>query len=499
MNLLPARLLLIDDDPGMFALVQGLVDPDKVVVQWAKTLSTGIQLATQSRVDLIVLDHLLPDGEGIDRIEELIQQDRFRPILYVTAQAGSQTAIEAIKRGAFDYLSKPIDFVLLRQRIAEAIEYRQLTRMPVVVSTSTAEFSESDVLVGRCRAMQEVYKSIGRLASLASPVLIEGEVGTGKEMIARAIHQHGNSRAKLFYKVSSEDFDDEQLLEELFGKSDGLEKAIRGRLADCDGGTLMIEEIGGVSLATQSKLLRFLQEPVLDQGKLNVRVVMTSSVASRLLVEQGRLRSDLYYYLSPYVVRVPPLRERQEDFELLVAHFMQRLTNISAPHHSQSPPRVSPTALSILRSHDWPGNVAQLKSVLLSVLMESRGAVLATDALNRSLDTRTFAATAAGKEVELEYASSEIWDLAQFVSDRVERKTNRLYEEATQHLDKQLVRLVLQHTKGNQAAAARLLGITRTSLRRKIIASKIQLALFGDDPTQGNFSDLDVEASEDEA
>ncbi len=124
--------------------------------------------------------------------------------------------------------------------------------------------------------------------------------------------------------------------------------------------------------------LKFLQEPLIGENRINVRVVMTSSIASRLLVERGELRSDLYYYLSPYVIRVPPLRERLEDFEMLVAHFMQRLANVSAPHHSQSPPRVSPTALHILKSHDWPGNVAQLKSVLLSVLMESRGAVLAT-------------------------------------------------------------------------------------------------------------------------
>ncbi len=493
-----ARLLIIDDDPGMFALVQGLVDTEQIDLYWAKTLSMGMQMASQTRADVILLDHLLPDGDGINHIADLIQQDRLRPILYVTAQSGSNTAIEAIKQGAFDYLSKPIDFALLRQRIAEAIEYRQLTRSPVVVSPSTADFSDTDVLVGKCRAMQEVYKGIGRLASLPSPVLIEGEVGTGKEMIARAIHQHATSKDNIFCKLSSEDFDDQELVEELFGDQSLYESVPSGRLFECDGGTLLLEEIGGVSLATQSKLLRFLQEPVIGNRSIDVRIVVTASVACKTLVDRGQLRSDLYYFLSPYVIRVPPLRERQEDFELLVAHFMQRLAQVSAPHHSQAPPRVSPTSLNILRAYDWPGNVAQLKSVLQSVLVESRGTVLATDALNRALDTRTLVVKPSEDGHTDHSIDSGDWNLAQFVQQSVERNTDRLYEEAIHVLDQQLLRLVLQHTKGNQAAAARILGMTRTSLRRKIAASKIQLSNFNDLQRSVPGIDLQTEIASDE-
>ena len=207
------------------------------------------------------------------RIADFIAHDRLRPILYVTAQAGSKTAIEAIKRGAFEYLSKPIDFKLLRQRIEDAIEYRRLTRLPVLVDSTSTKETESDILVGRCRGMQEVYKSIGRFSTLRTPILIEGEVGTGKEMIARTIHQNGAFASGPFRKISSREFNDAELQVELFGGiyagastiGDPWSSSIKPSsaklpaLLECSGGTLMIDDIDSWSVASQSRLLRFFQ------------------------------------------------------------------------------------------------------------------------------------------------------------------------------------------------------------------------------------------------
>ena len=479
-----ARLLVVDDDPGMHTLVHDLVDSESTTVLSALTLEEGLQIAAVQRIDVVLLDHFLPDGLGIDRIADFIAHDRLLPILYVTGQSGSKTAIEAIKRGAFEYLSKPLDFELLRKKIDEAIEYRHLTRVPVLVDNTLSDETERDVLVGRCRRMQEVYKSIGRLSSLRAPILIEGEVGTGKEMIARNIHQNGAFASGPFRKVSSREFEDAEWQFELFGgvvPSEDKPSAI----FNCSGGTLMIDEIEHWSVATQSRLLRYLQSNEVEGVAADTRVILATSFKIRDLVQSGRLTNDLYYFLSPFVIRVPALRERQEDLELLVSHFMQRLAHVSSVQQSQGPPRVSSAALQLLKAYDWPGNVAELKSVLQGVLSESRGAVFASDALLRFLDVRRSTATtpeptqsnsgmadnSIDKVKVKRHEFKKTWDLQAFVDQQIAIGTDRLYERAVALLDEQLLSLVMKHTNGNRVKAAKLLGITRTSLRRKMNVS----------------------------
>lgn len=473
-----ARLLVVDDDPGMHTLVHDLVDNESTSIISAMTLAEGLRIASRQRVDVVLLDHLLPDGEGLDRIADFIAHDRLRPILYVTAQAGSKTAIEAIKRGAFEYLSKPIDFKLLRQRIAEAIEYRRLTRLPVLMDSLSSEETDSDILVGRCRGMQEVYKSIGRFSTLRTPILIEGEVGTGKEMIARAIHQNGPCASGPFRKISSKEFGDSELQIELFGGSYAKPSAI----LNCGGGTLMIDDIDNWSVATQSRLLRFFQSHSIDGISTDTRIILATSFKVRDLVQSGKLRNDLFYFLSPYVIRVPALRERQEDIELLVSHFIQRIAHVSSAQKEHGPPRVSSSAMQLLKDYDWPGNIAELKSVLQGVLTESRGVVLATDSLMRFLDggrstgfgfdsqqlnSKTLPVTIQETSID-KSESGQTWDLRAFVDQQVAMGTERLYDQAIALLDEKLLHLIMQHTNGNRVRAAKLLGITRTSLRRKM-------------------------------
>ena len=492
------RLLVVDDDPGMHTLVHDLFASESTSVLSATTLSDGLRIAANQRIDVVLLDHMLPDGEGIDHIAEFISHDRLRPILYVTAQAGSKTAIEAIKRGAFEYLSKPIDFKLLRQRIAEAVEYRRLTRLPVLLDSASSHDTESDILVGRCRGMQEVYKSIGRLSNLRSPILIEGEVGTGKEMIARSIHQNGYSASGPFRKISSKEFEDAELQMELFGECHSINSALSEplpisikpslvkapALLECSGGTLMIDDIDSWSVASQSRLLRFFQSRAIDGVTVDTRVILATSFKIRDLVQNGTVRNDLFYFVSPFVIHVPALRERHEDLELLVSHFMQRIAHVSSAQQGQGPPRVSGMALQLMKDYDWPGNIAELKSVLQGVLTESRGAVLATDALRRYLDAdpskelrpdeiqsnsnTTPISIQEQKPSKLKPELDQAWDLRAFVDQQVANGSERLYEQAIALLDEQLLYLVMRHTKGNRVKAAKMLGITRTSLRRKM-------------------------------
>lgn len=470
-----ARILVVDDDPGMVPLVQALATGGPTSVASASTLSEGVKLASQQRFDIVILDHMLPDGHGLDRVAEFISQDRLRPILYITAQSGAHTAIEAIKRGAFDYLAKPLDFALLKQRLSEALEYRRLTRLPVLVQNAQGNDEENDVLVGRCRSMQEVYKCIGRLASLTAPVLVEGEVGTGKEMIARAIHQYGPRSQAQFVKVGCD-----ELIEAFNNMESNVEpgqalQRLSAMFPRCAGGTLFLEELGALPASYQSRLLGLLQRQLVPSAT-DVRVLLSTSAPSRQLLERGDLRSDLYYFLTPYTVRVPALRERDDDFELLVAHFMQRLARVTATSENQGPPRVSPTAMELLRSYDWPGNVAQLKSVLQSVLMESRGAVLATDALHRVLESGQRESTPTTAGSHRAGSIDGAWDLTGFVRKRLQSGTDRLYDDVVAEMERTLLKLVLQHTHGNQAQAAKYLGMTRTSLRKKIATAHINLS-----------------------
>ncbi|MDX1929949.1 MAG: sigma-54 dependent transcriptional regulator [Pirellulaceae bacterium] len=465
-----ARILVVDDDPSMSTLVHGLIPGATTCITSALTIAEGVRLATERIFDVIVLDHLLPDGLGLDQIQHLVAHDRLRPILYITAQSSAHTAIEAIKLGAFDYLTKPINFGLLKKRLHEALEYRSLTRLPVLIERTSIENAESDVLIGRCRAMQEVYKNIGRLANLPDAVLIEGEVGTGKEMIARAIHSYGSRGQAEFLKVSSEELTDALLQAE--------KPSLDQCFPQCCGGTLLVEELTSLTNATQAKLLASLLR-MATNSSASTRLIISTSIPSRQLIERGILRSDLYYFLSPYTVRVPALREREDDLEMLISHFMQRLAHISATNQNQGPPRVSDAALNLLRSHDWPGNVAQLKSVLQTALHESRGAVLASAALHQALDRAGSIHHAIDNEGD---SVGEIgpWDLVSFVKNRLGSETNQLYDEAISELDRSLLTLVLRHTNGNQAQAAKILGMTRTSLRKKVVATSIDLSRLSD-------------------
>jgi len=303
--------------------------------------------------------------------------------------------------------------------------------------------------------------------------LIEGEVGTGKEMIARTIHDHGSRKGKAFTKLSTGDYSDLAIQQELFGNDARDPIGETCLLKKSEGGTLLIEEISGLSLPLQSRLLRFLQQRDIDMS-----IIFSTSTSSRELVQRGSLRSELFYFLSPYAIRVPALRDRTDDFELLVAHFMQRLLQVSAASQNEGPPRVSHGAIDLLKAHDWPGNVAQLKSVLQSVLLESKGAVLATDTLHRSLNTGKPKLNNDDATPHKPTPNESKWNLTSFVSEQLEKGTDALYESVIQRLDQQLVIMVLQHTQGNQAQASRLLGMTRTSLRRKIASSNIRLSDF---------------------
>jgi two-component system nitrogen regulation response regulator GlnG len=475
-----------------------------------------MERVAETRFDLVVLDHHLPDGVGLDCLPTLLKQDRSLPVVYVTASTDSQTAIEAMKAGAFDYLSKPIDFDRLKSRIHEALQCRKLTRIPVVVPRADETKTER-MLVGSSAAMQEVYKAIGRFAPLDVPVLISGEVGTGRELIARSIYRNSQRAEKPFARISCCDFSADELGRELFGATTDLGGTIAGWLAQFHGATLLIEELQAMPLAVQSRLLRVLRDRQLMSREdatavpADVRVLLSVTGDIDAMVRQGIIRSDLFYFLNAYTIRVPPLRDRQTDLEQLVNHFTSNIVKVSSTVDGGTHPRISPEVMRMLKSYRWPGNVAELQSVLQRVLVEANGAIVVTDSLRHALGLGSLGfdprlsdlASNTGQtlsapnnsdpilaaEVEVSDAIHNVvstsdetsdtkLDLAEMVKAGIEAGSQRIHDELMTRLETKILEEVLKHTSGNQAQAARLLGITRTSLRRKIASGGIDLSRF---------------------
>jgi two-component system nitrogen regulation response regulator GlnG len=335
---------------------------------------------------------------------------------------------------------------------------------PVALGTPVA--SGQDVFVGSSVAMQAVYKAIGRVAPLNVTVLIRGESGTGKELVARALYQHSARARQPFLAINCAAIPESLLESELFGHEKGAftgaDRRRVGKFEQCSGGTLLLDEVGDMPLALQAKMLRVLQEQRFDRLggseslQTDVRLIAATHQDLEALIARGRFRADLYYRLKGFVILLPPLRERPEDLPPLVAHLLERFR----PLLGHPVEEVAPEVLSRLQRHPWPGNVRELEGCLKQALLQARGPVLMMDDLPPEL-TRDEPAGAAPADLDADA-------LLCYIRQRLAAGSTDLYAEAVRRLDEMLVREVLIHTAGNQAQAARVLGIARNSLRKKI-------------------------------
>ncbi len=467
----PLRILVIDDDPLVARFVQSIKTLPTFELICCRTLAEA-RRQSLSRLDTVLLDQGLPDGEGLSLLDEIRACDPHLPVLFITAQVGSRTAIEAMKRGAFDYLTKPLDLAALARQLELTLEARRLTRTPVVIARAGETPDDvSDVLVGNSAAMSAVYKAIGRAASSDAPILLVGEMGVGKLLAARAIRQHSARASEAFRVVACNGVSLEQLELQLFG-----DDHTAGKLEQCARGIVVIEDIDLAPLSIQTRLLQHLLPgsfpsesdkprtvaPAENASHSTPRIIATTSQNLEEMVGRSLFRSELYYLLRTITITLPPLRLRREDIPPLVDHFISRMAHLS-PQYNISNVRVSPPALAMLVNHDWPGNLDELQSVIRHALMESTGAVVASDTLQRLLKnqpTLVHAPTHATSE-----ATTTHW--RSFVADHVFHEKNDLYADAIAEMERQVIALVLEETKGNIAHAARLLGITRGSLRKK--------------------------------
>jgi two-component system nitrogen regulation response regulator GlnG len=464
-----ANLLLIDDDPDLLPdQLRQVFHLPAYRVEIAPTGSEGLKRAADKRPDVILLDLRLPDQSGLDVLKQLRQMDARIPIVLVTVVRSADSAIEAMRQGAYDYLLKPLDLQKLERVVGEALKVARLMHQPaVVVGTPTDGDETGEAIIGGSPAMQEVYKAIGRVADQTFPVLITGESGTGKELVARAIYQHGPRAKAPFLALNCAAIPETLLESELFGHEKGAftgaERRRIGRFEQVNGGTLLLDEIGDMPLPAQAKVLRVLQEQTFERVGGNetiltdVRLIAATHRDLKSWSEEGKFRLDLYYRLAVFTIHLPPLRERADDLELLVQFYLRR----GSRELGREVREVAPEVLERLLAYSWPGNIRELQSVLKQALLRAHGPVLLPEFLPELPERAAESATTPA-------LPTEDFDPATYIRQRLGLDSRDLYESTHRELDRLLLPIVLEYTDGNQQRAALLLGIARRTLRVKL-------------------------------
>jgi len=455
-------LLVIDDEPSVQYAFRRVFGDEGVTVLAAQTAAEGRARAVADRPDVIVLDIQLPDGSGLDLFRELHEHDPKRPVIFITAHGTTDTAIEAMKGGAFDYLVKPLDLDRLSALLGRAFDAARLMHTPAVLPQEEGE----DRIVGRSPVMQEMCKAIGRVAPQDVNVLILGESGTGKELVARALYQHSRRADKPFMAINCAAIPENLLESELFGHEKGAftgaERKRIGKFEQADQGTLFLDEIGDMAPPLQAKILRVLQDQRFERlggsetVRTRVRVLAATNHDLARLVEEGRFRKDLYYRLNVVTIPVPPLRQRPGDVAELAHYFLFRFDR----ELGLDLRGFDPAALALLEAYPWPGNVRELQSAVKQALLNASGHLILPEFLPEAI-----------RQVRpTQEAPPAAGDLERLIDGLLERGEKDVYARVMEVVERTLFNRALRHTHGHQAQASDVLGINRTTLRNKLRA-----------------------------
>ena len=459
-----AKILLIEDDTGIRDTLQKVLADEGHSVAVEKRGDDGLARAAKDPFNVVITDFRLPGLNGLELVRQLHAAQPRLPIILVTAYGTTETAIEATKLGAYDYLLKPFEVPELLDLIRKAADSNRLMSEPVLLGEPGAA---RDALVGRSAAMQAIYKEIGRVATRPVNVLIRGETGTGKELIARALYQHSDRANAPFVAINCAAIPETLLESELFGHErgafTGAEARRIGRFEQANGGTIFLDEIGDMTLGTQVKLMRVLQEKCLQRlgGKetlaVDVRVVAATHRDLETAIRQRQFREDLYYRLSVMVITLPPLRHRREDIPELVRYFLQK----HGPELGNPRPSIHPEAMEFLQAQTWPGNVRELENVARKALLLAQTYTINLDHARTALSNTSGLAGSPAKVFE-EYVEELL------AAARRGELTN-LHARVLETAERAVVTRAIQQARGNQAKAARWLGISRITMKTKLV------------------------------
>jgi nitrogen regulation protein NR(I) len=471
------KILLIEDDPGITSALKKELQAEGYSVAVTMRGDDGLTQAREQPCDVVLTDLKLPGLSGLELVEQLHAAKPKLPIIMMTAFGTTETAIEATKLGAYDYLLKPLDMGELLDLLAKAVASGRLMSEPLKLGNAD---SSQSAIIGNSRAMQAIYKEIGRVAATTVTVLIRGETGTGKELVARAIYQHSNRSDKPFVAVNCAAIPETLLESELFGHERGAYTGAHarrvGRFEQANLGTIFLDEIGDLSLSTQVKLLRVLQEKYIQRVggdnkiPVDVRVLTATHRDLESAIRERQFREDLFYRLSGVTITLPPLSQRPDDIPDLVKYFLQR----SAAELGNESPSIQPDAISFLQTQTWPGNVRELENVVRQACLLARGYCISLEHVQQA-EARSRKPLAVEDQTIAGYFN-DLLDRAQ--RGEVEAVHARMFVD----MERELFTRAIQMAKGNQAKAARWLGVTRTTMREKLVHFGLRPA--GEKPQQ---------------
>jgi DNA-binding NtrC family response regulator len=443
-----ARILVVDDEPMVCLSLTNWLREENYLARAVEDGPEAIAAVRAEKWDIVLLDLKMPGMDGLEVLRQIKTISPPTVVVMMTAYASIASSVEAMKEGAYDYIVKPLDVQELTLMLKKIVDHQQLITENILLRKQVSERYSFEDIIGKSEPMQRVFEMIGTVADTSATVLITGETGTGKELVARAIHTHSSRRYGPFVAVSCSALPDTLLESELFGYErgafTGAERMKKGRFELAHGGTLFLDEIGDISLKTQVKLLRALQEKSFrrlggtDPIEVNIRLIAATNRDLIKAIEQNAFRSDLYYRLNVVNLHLPPLRERKEDIRLLVAHFINKY-NVE---FNKAFDRVEDHAMALMMDYHWPGNVRELENVIERAVVIDQGPEI--------------------KARQLPFCSPAL--AASSTGAQPIGAPGRTLEE----MEKQHILTTLERQQWNIAKASRVLDIDRTTLHKKI-------------------------------
>ncbi len=463
------RILIVDDDLSLNHFLTRALTQKGYQTLSAPTGGDAASHLRREHIDLVLLDNRLPDRTGLEILLDMKRDFPKLCVIIMTAFGTTETAIEAMRRGAFDYILKPFELDEILELVARGLEAHHLMSRAVAIPSLSDFPGESDRIIGKSRVMQEVYKMIGQVAGNDVTVLIRGESGTGKELVARAIYHYSRRKERPFLAINCAAIPEPLLESELFGHEKGAftgaTKRRIGKFEQCDRGTILLDEIGDMSLATQAKILRVLQEGEFERiggnetVRVDVRILTSTNRKLEELIKEGRFRDDLYYRLKIMPITLSPLRDHKEDIKELTEYFFRvynRQLGTKVSH-------IAPSVYEKLTSYSWPGNIRELENTINRSLILCKGEVMTGEDI---IFDREGEPPPLANDEELENMLSKMLD--PLLTDLLRLWGRGFHSSLLEKIEKFLIQKALAETRGNQVQTAKLLGISRNTLRNRI-------------------------------
>ncbi len=469
------NILLVDDDKELSKSLANLFDSDKFAFRFLEDgTEVGQVVQSEEDIDLVMLDVNLPSMSGLEVLKEIRQVRDQLPVIVISGFVSTENAMEAMREGAFEYLTKPFEIDKLIDTVNKACGYSARGRSALPAREITPSFSQyADEIIGQSPEIVEIAKMIGQVAKTDAAVLIFGESGTGKELVARAIHRNSNRRSNAFLSVNCAALHETLLESELFGHEKGAFTGAYfkriGKFEQADKGTLFLDEIGDMSMLTQSKLLRVLQDRRFERVggnesiNVNVRIIAATNKSLVQSMKEGSFRVDLFYRLKVFSIYIPPLRERKTDISLLIDHFVNKYTS----QMEQGAKTVSKGALQLLTQYNWPGNVRELENNVHTALVMSKSKelqpedfpIVSEDAGKPALDLN---------DLQDDYTETFRRIVEPVMPKLIAGSYGRIFHCLESAFERAVISSCLKQFDGNQVKTSEALGISRNTLRDRI-------------------------------